>query len=80
MLINVNQRVNDAIADGIIASIALRGSLSFVISGKTTKEKNVMNIALRIILERKGEAMNTAVFVLKSFVRSSIHRFLYIII
>ena len=70
---NVNQRVNVAIADGIIASIAHCGSLLFVISGKTTKEKNVMNNELRIILERKGEAMNTAVFVLKAFVVSSIH-------
>jgi ribosomal protein S7 len=70
---SVNQTINAAIADGMIASIALCGSLPFVISGKTTKAKNVMNSALRIILERKGEAINTAVFVLKAFVNSSIH-------
>ncbi len=77
---SVNQRINAAIADGMIASIALSGSLLFVISGNTTNAKNVMNSALRIILERKGEAINTAVFVLKAFVSSSIHWFLCFII
>lgn len=72
---NVNQTIIVANADGISASKALSGSLSLLINGKTTRAKNDMNIALRIALDRKFDAMKSAVFSLNAFASVSIHPF-----
>ena len=69
---NVNQRIIMANADGISASKALSGSLPLLINGKTTRAKNDMNIALRIDLDRKCDAMKPAVFSLNAVARASI--------
>ena len=70
---NVNQRIIVATADGIIASKALSTSLPLTINGMTTRAKNDTNIALRIDLDRKCDAMKPAVFSLNAVVRASIH-------
>ena len=70
---NVNQRIIVATADGIIASKALSASLPSTINGMTTRAKNVTNIALRIDLDRKCDAMKPAVFSLNAVARASIH-------
>ena len=74
---NVNQRTIVANTDGMIASKALSGSLPLKINGLTTRVKNDMNIALRIILERKCDAIKPAVFSLNAFASDSIHLVVY---
>jgi len=73
LLMNVNQRIIVATADGIIASKALSASLPLTINGMTTRAKNDTNIALRIDLDRKCDAMKPAVFSLNAVAKASIH-------
>ena len=73
LLMNVNQRIIVATADGIIASKALSASLPLTINGMTTRAKNDTNIALRIDLDRKCDAMKPAIFSLNAFANVSIH-------
>ena len=75
---NANQRIIVANADGIIASKALSGSLPLTINGMTIRVKNDMNIALRIVLERKCDAIKTAVLSLNAFASDSIHLVVYL--
>lgn len=70
---NVNQRIIVATVDGIIASKALSASLPSTINGMMTRAKNDTNIALRIDLDRKCDAMKPAVFSLNAAARVSIH-------
>jgi hypothetical protein len=73
LLMNVNQRIIVATADGTIASKALSASLPSTINGMMTKAKNDTNIALRIDLDRKCDAMKPAVFSLNAVAKASIH-------